>query len=74
MWWGIIVIVSCEMALITPPVGVNLFVIQGVAPKGTKLGDVAWGAAPFVGVLWVFLALLIAFPDIVMWLPNLMQR
>ena len=74
VWWGIIVIVSCEMALITPPVGVNLFVIQSVAPRGTKLADVAWGAAPFVGVLWVFLALLIAFPGIVMWLPELMAR
>ena len=57
VWWGIMVIVSCEMALITPPVGVNLFVIQGVAPKGTSLADVAWGAAPFVGVLWIFLGL-----------------
>jgi C4-dicarboxylate transporter DctM subunit len=74
IWWGIMVIVSCEMALITPPVGVNLFVIQGIAPKGTSLADVALGAAPFVGILWVFIGLLIAFPDIVMFLPNVMLR
>jgi C4-dicarboxylate transporter DctM subunit len=61
------------MALITPPVGINLFVIQGIAPKGTTLEDVSIGAAPFVGLLWVFLGLLIAFPEIVMFLPNLMR-
>jgi C4-dicarboxylate transporter DctM subunit len=73
VWWGIIVVVACEMALITPPVGINLFVIQGIAPKGTTLEDVSIGAAPFVGLLWVFLGLLIAFPEIVMFLPNLMR-
>ena len=73
VWWGIIMIVACEMALITPPVGVNLFVIKGIAPRGTTLMDVALGAAPFVLVLWVFLGLLVAFPEIVMWLPNRMK-
>lgn len=73
VWWGIIVVVSCEMALITPPVGVNLFVIHGIAPEGTTFSDVSMGAAPFVAVLWVFLGLLIAFPEVVMFLPNLMR-
>jgi len=72
IWFGIIMIVSSEMALITPPVGVNLFVIQGIAPKGTTLGDVAIGSAPFVVVLWIFLLILIFFPDIAMWLPSTM--
>jgi C4-dicarboxylate transporter DctM subunit len=74
VWWGIMVLVSCEMALDTPPVGVSLIVIQGVAPKGTSLTDVALGAAPFVGILWVFIGLLLSFPEIVMFLPNAMIR
>jgi len=72
IWFGVIMVIAAEMALCTPPVGVNLFVIQGIAPKGTSLMTVARGAAPFVGVIWVLLILLIAFPESVTWLPGKM--
>lgn len=72
IWFGVIMVIAAEMALCTPPVGVNLFVIQGIAPKGTSLMTVARGAAPFIGVIWVLLILLIAFPEIVTWLPGKM--
>ncbi len=72
VWFGIIMVVASEMALCTPPVGVNLFVIQGIAPRGTTLMTVARGAAPFIGVIWVLLLLLIFFPEIVTWLPSRM--
>ncbi|MEW5914344.1 MAG: TRAP transporter large permease [Thermodesulfobacteriota bacterium] len=72
VWFGVIVTVASEMALCTPPVGVNLFVIQGIAPRGTTLLTVAKGAAPFIGVIWVLLVLLVAFPGLVTWLPGTM--
>lgn len=74
VWFGVIVTVASEMALCTPPVGVNLFVIQGIAPKGTTLLTVAKGAAPFIGVIWLLLVLLVAFPGLVTWLPSTMGR
>lgn len=73
VWFGVIMVIASEMALCTPPVGVNLFVIQGIAPRGTSLMTVARGAAPFIGVIWVLLLLLIFFPGIVTWLPSRME-
>lgn len=73
VWFGVIMVIASEMALCTPPVGVNLFVIQGIAPRGTSLMTVARGAAPFIGVIWVLLLLLIFFPEIVTWLPSRME-
>lgn len=73
VWFGVIVTVASEMALCTPPVGVNLFVIQGIAPKDTTLLTVAKGAAPFIGVIWLLLVLLVAFPELVTWLPSTMS-
>jgi len=72
VWFGVIMVIASEMALCTPPVGVNLFVIQGIAPRGTTLMTVARGAAPFIGVIWILLLLLIFFPEIVTWLPSRM--
>jgi len=73
VWFGVIALLFTEMAMITPPVGVNLFVILNVAPKGTTLQDVAVGAAPFVGVIWITTILLIMFPGIALYLPSLMR-
>jgi tripartite ATP-independent transporter DctM subunit len=73
VWFGIIATLFSEMAMITPPVGVNLFVIQGIAPAGTTLKDVAAGAAPYVGVIWIMAILLIMFPSIALYLPSLME-
>lgn len=70
VWFGVIMTIAAEMALCTPPVGVNLFVIQGIAPAGTSLMTVARGAAPFILVIWVLLLLLIFFPGIATWLPS----
>lgn len=72
VWFGVITTIASEMALCTPPVGVNLFVIQGIAPRGTTLLTVAKGAAPFIAVIWVLLLIVIFFPDLVTWLPNTM--
>lgn len=63
VWFGILLIVLIEMALITPPVGLNLYVVQG-ARKSGRLADVMVGALPYVFVMLVMVGLLIAFPSI----------
>ena len=70
VWFGILLIVLIEMALITPPVGLNLYVVQSVRQRG-RLSDVMIGAVPFALVMLLVVALLVAFPDIALLLPNL---
>ena len=70
VWFGILMMVMLETALITPPIGVNLYVVQGVRGRG-PMNDVIIGALPFVATMFVMIVLLVAFPDIALWLPNL---
>ncbi len=69
LWFGVILIILCEMGQITPPFGMNLFVVQSIRNKGSFL-DVVYGALPFCVVLLLLIALLIAFPQIALWLPS----
>jgi len=71
IWFGILMIVLIEMALITPPVGLNLYVVQGARRSGS-MTDVMLGAVPFVVVMLLMSALLIAFPQIALWLPSVL--
>ncbi len=70
VWFGILLMVMLEAALITPPIGVNLYVVQGIRGRGS-LNDVMIWVIPFVGVMMVMIALLVAFPGIALWLPSL---
>jgi tripartite ATP-independent transporter DctM subunit len=70
VWFGVFLIIVVEMAQITPPVGMNLFVIQGLT--GEKLGNVVRAALPFFLVMLCFVALLALFPGIVTFLPSLL--
>ena len=72
VWFGIFIVLMCEMGLITPPVGMNLFVVHGIRPDGGSIRDAIVGALPYVLILVAFAFLLIAFPAIVTWLPSLM--
>jgi len=69
VWFGILLILLIEMALITPPVGLNLYVVQGARRDG-HLGEVMLGALPFVAVMLAMAALLILFPGLALWLPG----
>lgn len=69
VWFGILLTVLMEAALITPPVGVNLYVVQGVRGRGT-INDVIVGTLPFVATMFVMLALLVLYPEIALWLPK----
>lgn len=72
VWFGIFIVLMCELGLITPPVGMNLFVVQGIRPDGGSIRDAIVGALPYVFILLGFSLLLIAFPAIVTWLPGQM--
>ncbi len=71
IWFGILMIVLIEMALITPPVGLNLYVVQG-ARKSGNMGEVMLGAVPYVLVMLAMAAALIAFPQIALFLPSVL--
>ncbi|MCC1491505.1 TRAP transporter large permease [Cognatishimia sp. F0-27] len=68
IWFGILMIVLIEMALITPPVGLNLYVVQGARSSGS-MSDVMVGAIPYVIAMLVMVAALIAIPGLALWLP-----
>ena len=72
IWFGIIVIVMCEIALITPPVAFNIYVVKGVVDD-IPLEEIIWGVLPFVLVELFIVALLVVFPQIILWLPRLMS-
>jgi tripartite ATP-independent transporter DctM subunit len=69
VWFGILMIVLVEMALITPPVGLNLFVVQG-ARKSGSINDVIMGVIPYVLVMALMVVALIALPGLALWLPT----
>lgn len=69
VWFGVLIMLLIETAMITPPVGINLFVVQGVR-SGGQLHDVMIGAIPFVLTLMVMIALLVAFPQIALLIPE----
>jgi len=69
IWLGIVIIVLVEAALITPPVGLNLFVVQSLRKSGNMTAVIV-GALPFVAAMFLLLALLSIFPDLALWLPR----
>lgn len=72
LWFGVVFMILIEMALITPPIGMNLFVVQSVRGEGS-FRDVAVGSIPFVAVMLVMVAILTAFPALATWLPTFMR-
>ncbi len=69
IWFGIVMAVVMEMGLIHPPVGLNIFVINRIAPD-IGLGPIIWGTLPFVGLMAVAVVILSLVPGIAMGLPN----
>ena len=71
VWYGILLTINLELALITPPVGMNLFAIKAITRAPIR--DIIAGVTPYVGLLIVGLALVMSFPQIALWLPGTMQ-
>ena len=72
IWFGVIIVMTVELGLITPPVGMNVFVINSIA-RNINLVDIFRGVFPFVAIDILRLALLVAFPALVLWLPSTMS-
>jgi tripartite ATP-independent transporter DctM subunit len=70
VWFGIICVIMVEIALVTPPVGFNCFILKRVAGDMVELKDVFLGTLPFVILSLIVVALLVIFPGLVLWLPN----
>ena len=70
VWFALIMLLSLEISFTTPPFGLLLFVMKGVAPPGTTMREIYTSAFPFIGCSLVLVALLIAFPDLALWLPS----
>ncbi|MFW5679254.1 MAG: TRAP transporter large permease [Pseudomonadota bacterium] len=71
IWFGIFLVLMMEVALITPPMGLNLYVVQGIRGRGS-INDVFLGVVPFILCMFAVVALIIVFPGVVTWLPDLM--
>jgi tripartite ATP-independent transporter DctM subunit len=70
-WFAIVLTINMEVGLITPPIGLNLFVINAIAPD-IRTKDILWGSLPYVLVMFLAIIILCVFPDIATWLPNKM--
>jgi len=68
VWFGIILVMFIELGQISPPIGINLFVIQSIWDG--KIGDIVLGTIPFHLIMFVLLAMLVLWPDIALWLPH----
>ncbi|MES9873977.1 MAG: TRAP transporter large permease [Candidatus Sedimenticola sp. 6PFRAG7] len=70
VWFGILLMVLLETALITPPIGLNLYVVQGVRPGGGQVKDVIIGVIPFVIAMFLMIVILLLSPELATWLPD----
>jgi tripartite ATP-independent transporter DctM subunit len=72
IWFGVIVVVLCEIGMITPPMGLNLFIIQGIS--GEDLQRIVRGSIPFFIIMLFAIVVMWLFPSIAVWLPSLMMN
>ena len=71
VWFGVIIVLVTQMGVITPPVGINVYVVNGIA-KDVSLEKIFKGVLPFLMALIVGTGFIVVFPQIALWLPNLM--
>lgn len=69
VWYGVLIVLLVQTAMITPPFGINLFVIHGIRGRG-QVHDVMNGSLPFVATLVLMIALICIWPEIVLWAPQ----
>lgn len=70
IWYGVLYTITCQIAYMTPPFGYNLFLMRAMAPPEINIHDIYRSIIPFVGVMLLALALVMAFPEIALWLPH----
>ena len=72
VWFGVMLVVNIELAEITPPLGLNLYIMKSVSPPGVTLNDIIIGSIPFIILDILVLILVIVFPSLILWLPSTM--
>lgn len=70
VWYGVLYTITCQIAYITPPFGYNLFLMRAMAPPEVTLVDIYRSIVPFVGIMLLALVVIMAFPQIALWLPQ----
>ncbi len=70
IWYGVLYTITCQIAYMTPPFGYNLFLMKAMAPKEVSLADIYRSVTPFVLIMMLGLALVMAFPQLALWLPQ----
>jgi tripartite ATP-independent transporter DctM subunit len=70
IWYGVLYTITCQIAYLTPPFGYNLFLMRAMAPPEISIRDIYWSVIPFVAVMILALILVMAFPQIALWLPE----
>jgi TRAP-type mannitol/chloroaromatic compound transport system permease large subunit len=74
LWFGVLVLITMEVAVLTPPFGLVLFVMKGAAPPNVTMVDVYRAATPYIVFNIIVLAIMIAAPNFALWLPRLMEK
>ncbi len=74
VWYGVLYTITCQIAYMTPPFGYNLFLMRAMAPPEVTMADIYRSIVPFVGVMVLALATVMAFPEIALWLPQQLSR
>ncbi|MEY8828495.1 TRAP transporter large permease [Sedimentitalea sp. XS_ASV28] len=72
IWFGVVYTITMEIAVLTPPVGLNLYVIQAISREQVTIGDVIMGCLPFIAAMVLLIVILIFAPDVALWLPEQM--
>jgi len=73
VWFGVIFVMNCEMAYLTPPVGIDLYVLRGIVPEEIKTSDIFRAVAPFVSLQALGLAIVMIFPQLALYIPTTMR-
>jgi TRAP-type mannitol/chloroaromatic compound transport system permease large subunit len=71
IWYGVLYTITCQIAYMTPPFGYNLFLMKAMAPKEVSLADIYNSIIPFVLVMLLGLIIVMVFPGIALWLPDI---
>ena len=73
LWFGVLWILNMELGFLTPPFGINLFYLKGVVPPSITMMDIYRSIIPFVLLQLVGLIICMIFPEVILWLPNLIM-
>lgn len=72
VWFGVVIVLISQIAVVTPPVGVNVYVVKGIMPD-VPISSIFRGTIPFLGAMVIMLCMVLIFPDLILWLPGVLS-